>query len=264
MKRAMNLEQAVSVQNPRVKLAASLKQRKYRERHGLVLVEGVRLIQQAIAFGAEFAYFLAHLESAGGEALAAIRATGAPVLPVNDDGLRKVSDAATPQGVIGVAKAVPAERSLIERAEWILVADRLRDPGNLGALVRIGAAAHVDGIVSTAGSVDFGHPRAIRASAGGYFALPHLDGPEPGECAAALARSGWRVIVADAGAEKDVFDFDWSGRIALVIGNEAEGPDAAFFAAGERVRIPMPGGIESLNAAVAAGIIVYEALRARR
>ena len=254
---------ALSLQNPKLKLAASLKERKYRERHGLVLVEGERVIRQALSFGATFRYLFAHLESADPGLVEAARQAGATVLPVSPEGLKKVSDTPSPQGAIGVAEAAREAPGLIERARWILVADRLRDPGNLGALVRIGQAAAMDGIVSTFGSADFGHPRCIRASAGGYFALPFQAGPAPEELARRLAGSGWRIVVADAGGAEDIFSFDWSGRVALVIGNEAEGPDPAFVAAGERVRIPMPGGIESLNAAVAAGIIVYQMLGSR-
>ncbi len=257
-------QRPLSLQNPRLKLAASLKQRKYRERHGLVLVEGERVIRQAVFYGARFKYFLVHFGSADPGALEAAYSTGAELLPVDLDGLRKVSDTPAPQGLIGVAEAVPKDAELLDRAQWIIVADRVRDPGNLGALIRIGKAADVEGIVSTKGSADLGHPRTIRASAGGYFGLPHLEGPEPDVLARRLINSGWRVVVAHAGAESDVFSFDWSGRIALVIGNEAEGPHPAFHNVGDRVKIPMPGGIESLNAAVAAGVIVYQAMHARR
>lgn len=254
----------VSLQNPRLKLAASLKQRKYRERHDLVLVEGERLIRQAVAFGAAFRFFLVHWASAGRETVEVVRSTAADLLPVSLDGLRKVSDTAAPQGIVGVADAMGDDRTLLERSEWIIVADRLRDPGNLGALIRVGAAAKLDGIIATSGSADFGHPRTIRASAGGYFALPHRTGPDPVQLAREIKSAGWRVAVADADADHDVFTFDWTGKVALVIGNESEGPDPAFRTVGERVRIPMPGGIESLNAAVAAGILVYQAFGARR
>src|SRR5690606_26303455 len=162
-------------------------------------------------------YFLVHVESAGADMLDLMRGTRADILPVSFDGLRKVSDTTTPQGVIGVAEARPEDHALFERFEWVVVADRLRDPGNLGALVRIGAAAKIDGIVATRGSADFGHPRSVRASAGGYFALPHLNGPDPAYLARLLDRSGARVVVAHAAADQDLFDFDWSGRIALVI-----------------------------------------------
>lgn len=256
--------QPLSLQNPKIKTAASLKQRKRREEHGLVLVEGERVIRQALIFGAKFRHFFVHPESADPGVVEAAREAGVPTLRVNFEGLRKVSDTPSPQGVIGVAQAPRETADLLDRSSWIMVADRMRDPGNLGALVRIATAAGMDGIVSTKGSADFGHPRAIRASAGGYFALPHLTGPAPDELAERLAGAGWRIVVAHAGADADVYSFDWSGKVALVIGNEAEGPDPAFYAAGEPVRIPMPGGIESLNAAVAAGIIVYQALRARR
>lgn len=259
----MEDRQALSLQNPKLKTAASLKHRKYRERLGLVLVEGERVIRQAVSFGARFRYFLVHRESADPMVLEVVRSTGAEILPVSLDGLRKVSDTPAPQGVIGIAESARADANLLERSRWVLIADRVRDPGNLGALIRIGKAADMDGIISTKGSADFGHPRAIRASAGGYFALPHWTGPAPEELARQLAGSSWRVVVAHADAEVDVFSFDWTGKVALVIGNESEGPDPAFHAVGERVGVPMPGGIESLNAAVAAGVIVYQAMRAR-
>ena len=144
----------------------------------------------------------------------------------------------------------------------MLVLDGLRDPGNLGTLLRTAAAAAVDAVLLTPGSADPFQPKAVRAGMGAHFKIPirALDWPEIGEALAEMP-----VFLADSAGETDYSAADLSGPLALVIGGEAHGAGEEIEAFNPvRLRIPMPGGMESLNAAVSAGIMIYEVLRQRR
>lgn len=251
-----------SPDNPKVKLIASLAKRKYRERHNLVLLEGERLIRQALAFGASIRLVAVDPSWGGDPLVSSLKESGAEVFFAAPTLLKKLSDTQTPQGLVGVAAAVSEEALDLERASWVLVADRIQDPGNLGALLRTAVAAGVDGVVCTEGTVDPKNPKALRASAGAYFAARLLTGIEGRKLGEALRAAGFRVAVADARGEEDAFAFDWTGKVALVIGNEGAGADPALGPT-YRVRLPMPGGVESLNASIAGSILIYEALRRR-
>lgn len=249
--------------NAKVKLAASLARRKERERHGLVLVEGERLVAQALAFGARFRFCLVDEARIAPQLLERLHEAGAPLYAADPAVLAKAADTVSPQSVLGVAEAASEGAVDLDAAQWVVVADGLQDPGNLGTLIRVATAVGVDGLLLSAGSVDPKHPKAVRASAGAYFRLPLSTGWEPASLKAALSERGYRVVAADARGEAELFDFRWDGRIALVVGSEAHGTSPPL-AADERVRIPMPGGGESLNAGVAAAIILYQAWHARR
>ena len=248
--------------NPKVLLAASLSRRKERERLGLVLVEGERLVAQALAFGARFHYFLLDRERVSAGLLAAVRASGADVFFATEAVLAKAAETKSPQGIVGVAAAQREDAVDLAAAGWLVVADGLQDPGNLGTVLRVAAAVGADGVVCTAGSVDPKHPRCLRASAGAYFRARLSTGWAPAALHEALVEQGFTIVAADAAGEADAFAYPWEGRIALVLGSEARGPDPALVPH-VRVRIPMPGGGESLNVGAAAAVLLYQAWRAR-
>lgn len=253
----------IGAHNPKVKLAVSLTMRKYRERHGLVLLEGERLIRQSLSFGARIVYVLAQSERLPEDLGKALEAAGAEVLMVAPQVIRRVSETQTPQGVVAVAEAAPENAVDLAAAENVIVLDRIQDPGNLGTILRAAAAVGLSGAILTAGTVDPKNPKAIRASAGAYFRVPLLTGLAPAEVVERLGEHGFRLVAADCRGGVDAFTFDWRGKWALVMGNEGSGLDPAFSGA-ERVVLPMPGGIESLNVGVAASVLLYEAFRRRR
>lgn len=251
------------IHNPKVKLAVSLTMRKYRERHGLLLLEGERLIRQSLSFGARLSYVLAEAGRLSQETAEELQAAGVDVLPVGPQVIHKISETQAPQGVIAVAYAAPEDAVDFGRAETLIVLDRIQDPGNLGTILRAAAAVGVSGAVLTAGTVDPKNPKAVRASAGAYFRVPLTSGWAPASLAERLKAAGFRVIAADAHGGVDAFRFDWQGKWALVLGNEGNGLDPELVPT-DRVCLPMPGGIESLNVGVAASVLLYEGYRRRR
>lgn len=257
--------------NPRLKLARSLLQRRGRERTGRWLAEGVRVLEEAISYGRTpetlFVTEEAVADERVGRLVERVTQQGGEVCHVPFRLLAEVSDAKTPQGVVGIVPAPPEATPDVlfhpERERWLLVLDRVQEPGNLGTMLRTAHAAGMSGAIRIHGTVDPGHPKAIRASAGAVFGLPVLT-LAAGDTVELLRVHGVPLIALDVDGTVSVYDVDWTGPSALLVGHEAHGPSQELLdAAAKVVSIPMPGGGESLNAATAVAVCAYEAVRQR-
>lgn len=254
--------------NARIRLARKLHRRRGRETTGLWLVEGVRPLEEALRHGAAvdtlFVTAKALKDSRVAALAAAAEATGATKCEVSEELLVEVSDAQTPQGVVGIVLAPTRSADILLQPDpWVLVVDRVQDPGNLGTLFRTALAASVTGVVLVHGTVDPGNPKAVRASAGAVFGL-NMAQYTAEELLSQAERAGVRLAVADLAGHKSIYDMDWTGPTALVVGNEAAGPSELLKeAAADLVRIPMPGPVESLNVSIAAALCLFEGVRQR-
>jgi TrmH family RNA methyltransferase len=170
----------------------------------------------------------------------------------------------TSQGIVAVARRpAEADEAILAAPDLLLlVADGIQDPGNLGTMIRTALAAGATAVATVGGTADPLQPKALRASMGAAFRIPivHAEAPRLRDT---LGARGVRILVADprGAVEFTVAPFD--PPVAIVIGNEAGGPDPAWTPAGLPVRIPLYGPVESLNAAVAAAVLLYEAARRR-
>lgn len=254
-----------SLKNDRVRLVRALQERRrVRQRERRFVVEGVRLCQEAADTGARphFVFYTARIrEDPRGQALlAAWQEAGVPCEEVSDEVMAACSDTETPQGLLAVVP-IP-DLPLPPHPTLTLILDRLRDPGNLGTILRTAQAAGVDGVILAPGTVDATNPKAVRAGMGAHFRLP-IAAMDWDEIARAVA--GCRVYLADARGTVPYTDADWTGRVALIVGGEAAGAGSRAHAlADATVAIPLAGGVESLNAAVAAAVLLFEAARQRR
>ncbi|KAJ1446335.1 Alpha/beta knot methyltransferase [Pelagophyceae sp. CCMP2097] len=261
-----------SEKNELIKLCKSLHQRKHRKSTGLVLVEGMRLVTDALRSGCAPHTVLIADEADVPEALLSAAAAAnvtlvyAPAKLVNS-----ACDTVSPQGAVGLvyrpAAVAPSAPSLV------LALDGVSDPGNLGALIRTAAAAAVDAVVVVGTqSADAWSPKALRAAMGATFRVPLLECETWAE-ADALLRKEWRLSVraADLGPQSAAYDAVSWQRSAVVVGGEiglsaellellATSSDNSL----SRVHIPMAGAVESLNAAVAGSAILLEARRQLR
>jgi TrmH family RNA methyltransferase len=182
--------------------------------------------------------------------------------------LERLSSLESHQGVAVIARR-PAyqDRDLLgaSGATLLVVAAGIRDPGNLGALLRTAEAAGATGLCALAGGADPFREKAVRGSAGSVFRLPTRGGVPVERCLQFCAEHRLRIVVAEQTGETEHWDADWRPPTALVVGGEGAGvPDELRAAAQLRVRIPMTAGLESLNVAVAAGVLLFEARRQRR
>ena len=250
-----------STSNDRVKYVHALSRRKTRQEEGRFVVEGVRLTEEALRAHAqpEFLFYTADVGERGQKLVERLHAGGMVCLEVTPGVMRFCSETETPPGLLTVLP-IPA-LTLPYRPTLCVVADALRDPGNLGTLLRTAAAAGIDEVILGPGSVDAYNPKVVRGAMGAHFYLPMATMTWPG-ITAHLA--GLAIWLADARGPMSYTQVDWAQPCALVVGGEADGasPEADRLVSG-RVCIPMQRGIESLNAAVAAAVILFEAQRQR-
>ncbi len=232
-----------------------------------MLLDGPRLIEEAADAGMviETALIAVGPASARTETLAArLRVAGVRVYEATPRVVQAASRVVTSQGIVAAARRpAPANETVLDARDLLLlVADGIQDPGNLGTMVRTAVAAGATAVAVTEGTADPYQPKALRATMGAAFRLPvlPLDGPA---LRAALTARAVRVVVADARGPVDYTEAPMAPPVAIVIGNEAAGPDPAWAATGSHVRIPLFGPVESLNAAVAAGVLLYEVARRR-
>lgn len=251
-----------SVHNDRVRYVRSLARRRSREQSNRFVVEGTRLVEEVVRAGIKPALVLCtetwQSNTHAQELMAKMAPADEGIWLVADSVLASCADTETPQGIIAV---VPVPH-IAPRPGLILIVDGLRDPGNLGTILRSAEAAGVGQVLTTPGTVELYNAKVVRAAMGAHFRLPAsmLDWPAIGICVA-----GQAVWLADAAGEAPYDTVDWSQPSALIIGGEASGasPAASRLATG-RVKIPMAEGPESLNAAMAATVILFEVARQKR
>lgn len=259
---AAGAEVISSPANPTIGFVRSLGRRDRRAAERAFVVEGVRGVRDALETGAVPRLLLLR---EGNEGLLDNLPVPAGVAPrvLAARLFDWLSDVQTPQGVIAVFPFPELSPDSSEPAPLLLVLDRLRDPGNLGTLLRAAAGAGVSAVYLSPETVDPWNPKAVRAGMGAHFRLPLL--PFDAEAMAELRQRAPRRVVASAEAKRAYDEVDWTGPVALVVGGEAEGvsPELAAWA-NEEAAIPLAAGVESLNAAVAGAVILFEAARQRR
>ena len=243
--------------------ARKLRRRAARDTAGEFLLEGPVPVREAIEASVPVTEVFASAD-APVEVVSAATGAGIVVQRVSEAVIEAMSDAQTPQGVVAVAPMPGAAIEELFGADLVLVLDEVRDPGNAGTLVRSALAAAAGGIVFGHGSVDPFGPKTVRASAGAILHTKVVRNAPLEDALRALRGDGFTVIGADADADAALDDIDLSGRIALVVGNEARGlSQSSQGSLDGMVRIPLPGPVESLNAAVAGSILLFECVRRR-
>lgn len=218
-----------------------------RRAEAVLVVEGPLLITEAVAAGWEVeSEFIAP---------GATPVSGLEPQVLGAGVLERISDTDSPQGTLAVVRRKPP--SELAQLDLVLIAERVQDPGNLGTMMRSAEAAGFDGVITTSGSADPFGPKTVRASAGAIFHLPVLE-LEPADVVAA----GWRTLGTSSHEGRSYRDVDYSGRVAVIVGNEAAGisPETAI---DEWIRVEHHGRAESLNVAMAATLICFEAAAQR-
>ena len=257
-----------SLSRARLKLMNSLAVKKYRRSESLFVAEGVRLVEEALAAGVCISWAVAAeldkgkpLSDRVQRLLAGLRKSGVPVYRIDEKTMSKALDPVRPQPVASVCKLVPSrlDRLNVQERCLLVVCDALKEPGNLGALIRASAAGGADAVLVGPDTVDSYSPKCVRATAGALFRLPVVAAGSAEEIITFLQFHGFTVFEAALEGE-NLFTIErFPERTAVILGSEAEGVSSAFTRlAGRKLAVPMTGGVESLNVAVAAGVILYE------
>jgi TrmH family RNA methyltransferase len=232
-----------------------LGRRSARREEGALVVEGLAMAELAAGAGhTDEAVFVP--EGAPGPAgpLA-----GVPCFALAPGVLERVATTETPQPLLALVRFRPSGIDALSAAQLVVMAAGLADPGNLGTVLSTAEVAGADGVALTPDTVDLTNPKVVRGSAGAVFLVPAVDHVELGE----LRAVGFRLIGTSSHRGEPYTEVDYTGRVAIVIGNEAHGlPDDAPI--DDWVTVPHAGRAESLNAAMAAAVVCFEAARQRR
>jgi TrmH family RNA methyltransferase len=250
-----------SSQNPKVKLVRALMGRpKERREANAFVVEGVRLVEEAVNsnWGIQFALYDETLSERGKSLVENLKSKSIDVEMVSKNLMKSLSETETPQGIIAVLKV--SSLSVSNSPDFILIPDQIRDPGNLGTLLRTAAATGVDVILLPPETTDAFAPKVVRAGMGAHFRLPirSMEWEEIREQIKDL-----QVYLADMDG-KSCWETDLRQPLTLIIGGEAEGAsEEARKLATQKISIPMTGNVESLNAGVAGSVLMFEVVRQR-
>lgn len=240
-----------------LKKAARLSEKKFRRKESLALVEGVNLALDLVRGGVKIEAVLldeTRLDAPGVAELAKLAAgAGAGVFTVEAKDFKDICVSTTPQAAAAVAPAPIWEEAEVAGRTPLALVDEVRDPGNLGAIIRTAAALGAGAVFLSKGSADATSPKVVRGSMGAVFRIPFFEGLDLAEKVAELKGEGYEVYAADSHQGVDYRELDPSAKTAFVVGNEARGVGVE---GSEYVRIPMAGGVESLNVAVALGVLL--------
>lgn len=251
-----------STANPRIKQVRALQAKRVsRQREGAFVVEGVRWAREILAAGVPVHLVLHtdHLDARGRGLVNSLARLGAEVRPVSDPVMAACTDTQSPPGIL-MLLPIP-ELAVPEPLTLALIIDGLADPGNMGTLLRTALAAGVQAVFCTPGTVDPYNPKVLRGAMGAHLRLPIIS-LEAREIPNRI--SGLDVWLAEAHAGASYTSVDWGRPSVLAIGGEAHGPsDPLRRIASGQVHIPIAAGVESLNAAIAAAVILFEVVRQR-
>lgn len=250
-----------SPQNPKIKLVRALLGRpKERREAGAFVVEGVRLVEEAETRGwsFQFALYDGSLNERGSSLVEHLLARGIEVEEVSKHLMKSLSDTETPQGILAVLEL--SQLPIPDDQNFVLIPDQIRDPGNLGTLLRTAAAAGVQAVFLPPETTDAFAPKVVRSGMGAHFRLP-------------IRTMKWEKIRRETNdlqvylADMDgtsCWETDLRGPLVLIVGSEAEGAsEEARELATQKISIPMSGNVESLNAGVAGSVLMFEVVRQR-
>ena len=250
-----------SSQNPKIKLVRTLLGRaRERREAGAFVVEGVRLVEEAGTKGWSFRFALYDdsLNARGSSLVEYLLSRGIEVEEVSEHLMKSLSDTETPQGILAILELT--QLPIPEYPDFVLIPDRIRDPGNLGTLLRTAAAAGVQAVFLPPETTDAFAPKVVRSGMGAHFRLP-------------IQTMKWekirretknlQVYLADMDGTS-CWETDLRGPLALIVGSESEGAsEEARELVTQKISIPMSGNIESLNAGVAGSVLMFEVVRQR-
>lgn len=256
-----------SISNSLVKLAISLHHKKGRMTHNLYLAEGIHLVTEALNAGVGIARFIwtskLALSSEGCELLRRL-SEAVPGVEVSETVFNKIAETDNPQGVVAFIEILQETMPDFSKIQLGLVVDGVQDPGNVGTIIRTAWAANVDSLFFTPGTSDPYQGKVVRATMGGIFTQRIFRNVLPASIFQQAVNHGITIVGGYPEATQSHFQLNFSGPTMFLIGNEGKGisEEWANFSI-QKVYIPQPGKAESLNVAVSAGILIYEAIRQR-
>jgi len=258
-----------SEKNEKIKYLKKIYRKKGRKRRGKFILEGYRILMQYLDTGLEpETVFItpAFASSPEGEKLSGLLKSG-ELIYLSESLLKRIADTISPQGVIAVVdKPDYRVEEIFRGAELLLLLDRIQDPGNMGTIIRTAVAAGVDGIIILKGSVDIYNLKVLRSTMGAIFNIPIISDlalADFMDCYQELA-GNFQLVSTILQAGQYYNEPDYNEPLILVVGNEAGGIREEIIGSSDlTVKLPLIGEIDSLNVAVAAGVVLYKIIEKR-
>ena len=246
-----------SKDNSKIKEIKKLKEKKYRKT--AFIVEGIKMIKEAISEKAEIDTIIIREDTELDFKLDS--ELEKKVIHVTKNVFETISDVVSPQGVLVVINKKIDDNKISKHADYILALDGIQDPGNLGTIIRTADSANIKQILVSKDTVDSYSPKVVRSTMGAIYRVKIIECEDLAKTLKSLQTTGFEIVTTDLHTDKSIYDMNYNKKI-VVIGNEANGvtPEIKELS-NYRVKIPMLGKTESLNAAVATGIMIYEYVR---
>ena len=249
--------------NPKIKLVRALLSRaKDRREAGAFVVEGVRLVEEAANsnWPMRFVLYDDSLSERGMSKVESLKSQGVDVEEVSTSVMKAMSETENPQGILAILEST--QLPITNSPSFILIPDQIRDPGNLGTLLRSAAATGEQAVIIPPETTDAFAPKVLRSGMGAHFKLP-IHSMSWDEIGQVIKSASLQVLIADMDGQS-CWEVDLRQPVALVVGNEAEGAsESARELANGKISIPMSGMMESLNAGVAGSVLMFEVVRQR-
>ena len=253
-----------SKDNEIIKKIKSLKEKKYRDIENCYIIEGIKLVKEAIAENAKIKQIVVCEDCINDGEIdtdTLYEIAKFDVVYVTEKVFKTITDVKTPQGIIAVIEKNNINSKIDYNQDIIIALDGVQDPGNLGTILRTVDSANLKQIILSKESADSYNPKVVRSTMGAIFRVNIIEADSLKDMLQEAKKNNFKVMVTSLDTKNSIYDVDYSKKV-IVIGNEANGVSKEVQAiADEKVKIPMLGKTESLNASVAAGIMIYECVR---
>lgn len=256
-----------SSDNPFIKKASSLKNKKYRDKENLFITEGIKICEDILWDSKKNKYIQNLILTESNEELLSQEPYASFInktIVIKEKQVKEITDTVTPQGVFLLLQKEVLDLNVeIKNYSRVLILDGVADPGNMGTLIRTALSAKFDAIISLKGSVDAYNPKVVRSTMGAITKIDIFDSLNPQETVSVLKSSGFTIFAADLKGKRTIYDNFPEEKIALVMGSEAKGiniPEENF---DMKITIPMNEKTESLNVSVAGGLLMYAINRSK-
>ncbi len=253
-----------SKENEIIKNIKKLKEKKYRDKSNKFIIEGIKLVEEAIEENANIELIVICDECIETDTIPKdflYKIAKYECIYVTKKIFEMLTDVKSPQGVLAIINKKTSNKNIDYSQDIIIVLDGIQDPGNLGTILRTVDSANLKQIVLSKNSADSFNPKVVRSTMGAIFRINIIESENLMDTLKEIKENGFDILATSLDDSKDIYDIDYKNK-AIVIGNEANGVSENIQKmADDKIRIPMLGKTESLNASVATGIIIYEYVR---
>lgn len=257
----MDVIRIESKENAFIKELKKLKEKKYRKQRNQFIVEGIRSVNEVLNSSYEIEYLLYSdkFEDKIDALLKNEKIKNVQFYNVTNDVLKLLCSTETPQGVVAIVN-IKKFNIVDELNGFYVLVDKVQDPGNIGAIIRSAHASGAKGVILTKGTVDVFNDKAFRSTMGSVFHIPIIE--EDGIFIKKLKNNKFKFVVSSLQTDNNFFDVNLKDNLVICVGNEGNGISKEIYDLADiKVKIPMPGGAESLNVAVASTVMMFEIVR---